>query len=119
VIGGDDRLPNTGFLVVPLLLLAAACVSTTEQRWVRTGASDSTIARDASDCSAIAWTEAERLNPYGPDMMTAGALDAATLARQQRVDNERFTTANRLDDLCMLNRGYRREDVGKPRSTAN
>ena len=110
MIGGDNRLPAARTFAVPLFLLVAGCVTTTETRWVRPGATDSTIVRDASDCSAIAWTKAERLNPYGPQISTPGALDPATLARQQRVDIERFAAANRFDDLCMLNRGYQGQE---------
>jgi len=96
---------------VTLILLAGGCVSD-DMRWERPGAADSTIVRDASDCSAIAWTEAERLHPYGAGApMTGATVDSAWLGQRQRVDAERFAAANRLDDLCMQNRGYRKVPV--------
>lgn len=94
-----------------LVLLAGGCVSD-EMRWERSGAADSTIVRDASDCSAIAWTEAERQHPYGAGAPISGAtVGSAWLEQRQRVDAERFATASRLDDLCMQNRGYRKVPV--------
>ncbi len=89
-----------------LSLLLAACATTAPPRWERQGASDATNARDASDCSAVSWIEAERLHPYGP----APAPSPAAVAydgERQRVDNDRFTEAHRLFALCMQNRGYR------------
>ena len=79
-----------------LVLLAGGCVSD-EMRWERSGAADSTIVRDASDCSAIAWTEAERQHPYGAGAPISGAtVGSAWLEQRQRVDAQRFATANRL-----------------------
>ena len=86
-----------------------------ETRWERPGAADSTIVRDASDCSAIAWTEAERQHPYGAGAPMSGAtVDSAWMEQRRRVDGQRFATANRLDDLCMQNRGYRKVPVKTP-----
>ena len=94
-------------LVLSLLPLAVACISTTEVRWERPGAAPATQARDMSDCSAIAWTEAERLHPYGlggpPVGITAGS---GGMESRQQIDNERFESANRLTGLCMASRGY-------------
>jgi hypothetical protein len=97
-----------------VVLVAGGCVSE-EMRWERPGAANTTIVRDASDCSAIAWTEAERLHPYGAGApMTGATVDSAWLEQRQRVDAQRFATAGRLDDLCMQNRGYRKVPVKAP-----
>ncbi len=101
-------LPRLAACFLALAPLAGGCVAE-EVRWERPGAADSTIARDASDCSAIAWTEAERQHPYGAGAPMSGAtVDSGWLEQRQRVDAQRFAAANRLDDLCMQNRGYRK-----------
>lgn len=103
-------MPTLRALASPLLLAVAACVSsTTQTRWDRPGAAPGTVARDHSDCSAIAWTEAERLNPYGlggPSMGTTA--DSGGLERRRNIDDQRFEMANRFTALCMENRGYKK-----------
>jgi len=96
----------------PLLALLVAVTGCTPQvdakYWERPGATQSTIFRDASDCSAIAWTEAERQHPYDPALPTSTiGVQSRLMEQRQQIDQRRFATAARLDDLCMLNRGYR------------
>jgi len=98
-------------LAIAALLAVAACVSS-ETKWDRPGAAPTTVARDASDCSAIAWTGAEGLHPYGLGGPSLGmTADSGGMERRQRIDNERFASANRLTALCMENRGYRKVAV--------
>lgn len=104
--------PRLAASALVLVLLAGGCVSN-EVRWERPGAADSTIVRDASDCSAIAWTEAERQHPYGAGAPISGAtVGSAWMEQRQRIDAQRFSAASRLDDLCMQNRGYRKVPAG-------
>ena len=46
--------------------------------------------------------------------MSGATVDSAWLEQRQRVDGRRFAMANRLGDLCMQNRGYRKVPVGTP-----
>ncbi len=88
-------------------LALAACATTAPPRWERPGVSEQSSAWDASDCSAVSWTEAERLHPYEPTQATGTVtVDSDWMRQRQRVDNERFADANRFFALCMQNRGY-------------
>ncbi len=102
---------NLSGLILAVVVLAA-CSTAPMTRWERPGASDATSARDASDCSAVSWTEAERLHPYGATAATSSAtVDSDWMIRRQQVDNARFSDANRFFALCMQSRGYSRVDA--------
>lgn len=107
-------MPATGILRNSTALVSAvaviACTTTQQTRWERPGANDYVVARDASDCSAIAYTEAERLHPYPWGVAaTANTADSPGFALKQHVESERFAEADRLLDLCMRTRGYERK----------
>ncbi len=97
--------------LVLMSLVLAACTSAPAPRWERPGASAANNAWDASDCSAISWTEAERLHPFGSRGGSPSAI-ADWMRRQQQVDDARYATANRLFDQCMQNRGYAKVQSG-------
>src|SRR4029079_15515087 len=108
VPGGSNLLPIPRVFTLSLMLAAAACVSS-ETKWDRPGAASTIVAREASDCSAIAWTGAEGLHPYGLGGPSLGmTADSGGMERRQRIHNERFASANRLTALCMENRGYKK-----------
>src|SRR5215472_9246829 len=100
-------------LVLPVVFAACATSPATD-RWTKSGADDSTTAKDTAECHATAQQQAVRRYPYGfsgPSMSASG-----TVLSQQQDDTNRSIVAKSSFDDCMENRGYARA-AGKPPGT--
>jgi len=92
-------------LVLPVVFAACATSPTTD-RWTKSGADDSTTAKDTAECHATAQQQAVRRYPYGfsgPSMSASG-----TVLSQQQDDTNRAIAERGFFGDCMENRGYAR-----------
>jgi hypothetical protein len=93
-------------LALALLPALGGCAASAVGPWQKTGADQATVAKDTSECRALAEQEALRRYPYGFSSPTFGA--AGTVMSQQRDDTNRATAEVALFNSCMQDRGYTR-----------
>jgi hypothetical protein len=88
-----------------LVLGLTACATPAVAPWQKSGADETTIAKDASDCRASAEREAVRRYPYG----FGSASGASGMAMSQQHDEmDRSGAESSSFDSCMRNKGYTR-----------
>lgn len=103
-------IPGLPFVLAASLGLAA-CTASAPGPWQKPGAGNATIAKDTSECRAIAEEEAVRRYPYGFSSPSFGA--AGIVMSQQRDETNRSAVEAELFNSCLQGRGYRRGPAGQ------
>jgi hypothetical protein len=106
-------LPTTATALSCLWLTVCAEQTTTEVRWVKTGADDQTVARELSDCNAQA--NAALANEQGINADINATLGRNwTLSSTQGIENQSMRqqaagVADQILNNCMRAKGFTKE----------
>ena len=91
--------------LVVLALGLTACAAPAPAPWQKSGADETRIAKDTSDCRASAEREAKSRYPYGFNSPSgAGGM----IMSQQSDEMNRSVVESGSFDSCMQNKGYTR-----------
>ena len=100
---------------VPLCLLLAVCAgpTTTEVRWVKTGASDETVSRELQDCNAQADAALASERGINQDInATLGGnwqFSGTSAIEHQSMNAQSAGYADRVLNSCMQAKGFTRQ----------